>query len=234
MKISLLTPTRFRPLQMEHLIKSAYLLSNWKHGIEFIFYVDLDDTVSINTLVRLSNFYPLRWVEGERIVLSQMWNECYKEASGEIMMHCGDDIVFGTDGWDDIVRKAFEEYDDRIVLVYGNDCIHGPNLATHSFLHRNWIETVGYFLPPYFVSDYNDTWLTDVARKINRLKYVPELITEHMHFSVGKASMDLNTQERLERARLNNPGKIYEEKEIERIDGARKLTNFIQEFKKWT
>ena len=45
------------------------------------------------------------------------------------------------------------------------------NFLTHGFLHRNWVETVGYFVPPYFSSDFNDTWLNEVADMIGRKIY---------------------------------------------------------------
>jgi hypothetical protein len=35
-------------------------------------------------------------------------------------------------------------------------------------LHKNWINTLGYFLPPHFYHWYVDTWTRDLAIKINR------------------------------------------------------------------
>lgn len=231
MKISLLTPTRCRPVSVERMVSSAYQMADDKENLEMIFYVDYDDPAARKKLNGLSNMYPVSWTTGSRVVLSEMWNTCYEHSSKEIVMHCGDDIVFKTKGWDTLVRKAFEEQPDKILLVHGNDLIHGGTLATHSFLHRNWVEAVGYFLPPYFISDYNDTWLTDVAHRIGRIKYIPELITEHMHFSVGKAEKDQNTIDRLERAAKDDPGKIYQHKELERIQNAWKLQDFIRNYK---
>ena len=52
-----------------------------------------------------------------------MWNRCYEISSGDIVMHCGDDIRFRTKGWDTKVLNKFKEYKDKIVLVYGDDGI---------------------------------------------------------------------------------------------------------------
>ena len=83
-------------------------------------------------------------------------------------------------------------------------------------------------MPPYFCADYVDTWLDDVARKINRIKYLPNVITEHMHFSVNKSKYDENTEKRLENLKKENPGKIYYDKENERIEHAYKLIQYIE------
>ena len=66
-------------------------------------------------------------------------------------------------------------------------------------LHQRWVDAVGYFVPPYFASDYNDLWLTEVAAALGRLVYLPQVYTEHLHPVVGKAAWDRTHQERLAR-----------------------------------
>ena len=64
-------------------------------------------------------------------------------------MHCGDDLTFDTPGWDGVVREAFEQTPDKILFAYGNDLgPHGETFGTHGFVHRRWVETLGYFVPP--------------------------------------------------------------------------------------
>jgi hypothetical protein len=138
-------------------------------------------------------------------------------------MHCGDDIVFRTPGWDMLVREAFASSQDKILLVHGDDC--SPNtdaLATHGFLHRTWVETVGYFVPPYFSSDWNDVWLTEVADQIGRRVKIP-IVTEHLHYAFGKAERDQNTDEREERGRRDGVVEIFEKTAHERAADAQKL-----------
>jgi glycosyl transferase/beta-hydroxylase protein BlmF len=107
-------------------------------------------------------------------------------------MHAGDDIRFTTPGWDTQVRQAFAQSQDKILLVQGDDL--SPNrevLATHGFLHRRWVETVGYFLPPLFSCDWNDVWLTEIADALERRVMLP-FVTEHQHYSFGKRPADKN------------------------------------------
>tara|TARA_R110001592_G_scaffold54783_2_gene167816 strand:+ start:4649 stop:5344 length:696 start_codon:yes stop_codon:yes gene_type:complete len=229
MKISLLCPTRKRPTFMKELWESAQLNAHFKQDIELIFYIDSDDTESIEMCKSLgTNVHAIIDERGDGN-LSVMWNRCYERASADIVMHCGDDIRFRTVNWDKIVIDEFDKYNDKIVLIYGTDGIRKDDLATHSFLHKNWVETVGYFLPPYFSSDMNDYWLTTVARNIKRLIKV-NIYTEHLHPAVGKHELDITHQERIERGARDNVRSLYNSKENERDMDCKKLLKFIEEY----
>lgn len=218
--ISLLCPTRKRPEQLRRMWNSARTTADGP--LELIVYID-DDDDSYKVLDPV-----VKVVSGPRIVLSKMWNKCYDQSIGDILMHCGDDIVFRTAHWDTIVRGAIEQYPDRIAFVYGNDGsgVHDGHFGTHGFVHRNWVATVGYFVPPYFVSDWNDSWLNDVARSIDRHIWVP-IVTSHEHYVFGKAAYDSTYREREERGREARVDEIYNSKGAEREADAAKLKDFI-------
>jgi hypothetical protein len=231
--ISLLVPTRNRPEAMERLCQSAYSTAKEKDDIEIVFYVDKDDKESKAKAEELKSKdeYNIKFLTGKRIVLSNMWNECYKIATGPIYQHAGDDIVHRTRYWDNYIRKEFEKYPDKILFVYGRDgIVDSDELGTHGFIHKNWIETVGYFVPPYFSADYNDTWLTDLAKRINRLVYLPDLYIEHLHFSVGKAELDETYKDQRARRKRDKVRALYREKEKEREQDALKLQKFIKHY----
>jgi glycosyl transferase/beta-hydroxylase protein BlmF len=174
----------------------------------------------------------VKHIVGPRLVLSQLWNIAYEKlATGTIIMHCGDDVMFRTVNWDEEVYKAYMEVPDKILLVFGNDGIAADKCATHSFVSRKWIEVSGMWLPPYFVSDFNDVWLDEVARKIDRIKYIPKLYFEHMHFIAQKAVKDKNTNERLKRHQQNKPEQIYKTTAPERDHHAATLLKYMHEFK---
>lgn len=219
-------PTRGRPHYLDRVYNSALDLANDPDNIEFSFYVDNDDVPSQDKIETFKNSH---MVVGERIVLSQMWNEAYKLATADIFMHSGDDLIFRSKNWDSYILDAFAKYEDKIVLVGGNDGsgVHDGKFFTHGFIHRNWVNTVGYFVPPYFSSDYNDTWLNDVARKINRWYYVPEVLTEHMHPAFNKGPMDQTHQDRAARHRRDNVAELYDRTHNLRMSDADKLSNFI-------
>ena len=224
-RISILVPTRGRPEQLSRLIGSA--LQTAAGPVEFVFYVDEDDDASAAALDVMAHLN-VRYIRGERIVLSEMWNRCAEKANADVMMHCGDDIMFRSQGWDARVLGAFEQFPDRIVLVHGNDLFQGGRLATHGFLHRRWVEAVGHFVPPYFSSDYNDTWLTEVADTLGRRVYLEDVVTEHFHPLAGKAEWDLTHKERLERHQADNVGELYASLAYERANDVAKLRAVMQ------
>ena len=229
--ISLCVPTRQRPDNILRLCNSAFLNAKSPLQVEVVFYMDNDDNdhfveETINLLQE--EFSNVKYIKGDRINLSKMWNVCAENASGDILMHCGDDITMNNQGWDEIVRNAFQEEEDNIWLVYGNDLLQRERLATHGFYHRDWYETLGYLTAPYFSSDYCDTWNDEVAREIGRIKYIPSLITEHHHFSNKKAVKDLNTIERIERHMKDNVDTKFQDLKNERKKDAEKLRKVIR------
>jgi hypothetical protein len=215
--ISILCPTRNRPREAQRLMRSA--MATAEGDIEFIFYCDND---AILPDIITSKEYVTTLV-GKRITLSKMWNECQRRANYDIYMQCGDDIVFRTPGWDTRVIEAFSEHPDNIVFVHCNAMDWGAELGTHGFLHRKWVEAVGYFVPPYFVSDFNDKWLTEVAKMIGRHTYLEDVITEHLHPIWGKAPWDQTYIERLNRHGTSDPAALYESLAEQREQDAAKL-----------
>jgi hypothetical protein len=229
--ISILTPTRGRPDNIARIVNSALETALRPNLIEFIFYVDVDDQPSGDTIEHLaSTGANTMMIAGERIVLSEMWNECARHARSDIMMHCGDDIIFRSDNWDEYILGEFERYPDGIVLVHGRDGYQDQRLATHGFRHRNWMNVVGNFVPPYFSSDYNDTWVTEVADMLGRRSYLESVYTEHMHPVVGKATIDQTHQERLDRHARDDPGRTYAQLANVRQEEVRLLQRFIQDY----
>ena len=228
-RISLLLPTRERPQALRELYESAMNLADHPEQVELIVYIDDDDN-------SYEDYNPprLKKIGGERKTISKCWNDCWKAAKGEIFNHCGDDLRYRTKGWDTIVRQEFEKYPDRIVFLYGDDGLtelNGYEFGTHGFIHKNWTDVIGRFVPDYYESDYNDTHLNDIAKELGRHVHIP-IMTEHMHFSTGKSEIDQNTKDRLERHERQHPEDVYNSREmrIERKDEVERLRVFIDEY----
>jgi hypothetical protein len=206
--ISVLLPTRGRPTNVRRLMDSV--TGTAVQDVEVVLYVDEDDPTQQQVWdMADEDDMPMIVLRGPRIILSSCWNLCAEAATNDIMMHCGDDIIFRTFGWDQLVVAAFEQVADKIALVHGRDGIHDGTLATHGFLHRRWVETTGYLVPPLFASDYNDLWLSDVANALGRRIFLPDVYTEHMHPAVGKAELDQTHRERLARHAADDCDQIW-------------------------
>ncbi len=228
MNISLLMPTRNRPQNLRRLMQSLCETTD-RDLPEIIAFLDDDDVLSPPVCEDLE----IDTVVSPRgtVKLSDMWNKCYAAADpeSEIFMLAGDDMVFKTYGWDNQVVRAFEAFDDRLVLVHGDDLYFGCMLGTHCFVHRRWIETVGYFTPPYFSAEFADTWINHVAEFIGRRIFLP-FIVEHLHPEYGgKAPMDQTHKDRISRRDQDDVQKLYDSLAPERFTDAMKLFAAIRQ-----
>lgn len=217
--ISILLPSRGRPENVERLYKSLERTTRGKW--EMLVRLDSDDP-RLNEYMDGWALPRLRNYVGPRRLLSEMWNELLPHVDGHYLMHGGDDITFETEDWDLEVTAQFPP--DGIAVVHGNDL--SPNsqrISTHSFVTRKWVDTLGYLCPPYFASDYNDLWLTEVADALERRIYLPNVIIEHHHPAFGKAEWDQTHQDRVERHKAEGVDQIWESLAHERAEDVAKL-----------
>lgn len=219
-QIAVLLPTRGRAQGVRDLYQS---LKETSHRMpEVVLYVDEDDAESLAVGKEIGATI----CKGPRQVLSKCWNDAAKATSKPILMQCGDDIVFKTKGWDTLVEQVFENSDDKLILVHGHDGHWGREFGTHCFVHRKWVNALGYMCPPYFACDYNDTWLNEVANALDRRVFVP-IHTEHLHPAWGKRKPDQTDKERMERGEKDNVLELYKGLEHERLADVEKLRALI-------
>jgi hypothetical protein len=133
------------------------------------------------------------WTVGPRASVPSLMNSLAGMARGHILMAASDDIAFRTRHWDKKVKAAFEDRPDGFLVAYTNDG-RGRQKCEHFFTTRRWMETVGYFMPDGLEHFAGDAWVEDIARRVGRLLYLPEVITEHRHFKYGKADFDATYQ----------------------------------------
>jgi len=175
--VSLLCPSR-RPESLRRLYESAVATANTDQW-ELCVYVDWADAgIQWNWLTGTPH---LRYVVGPQQVLSNYWNCLARWAAGDIMGMLGDDVVMQSQGWDTLLERMFAEYPDRILFAFGWDGFRNETHGSHGFVSREWVNALGRFTTPGFSHDYADTWMNDVARAVNRWRYLPALVTAHHH-----------------------------------------------------
>jgi glycosyltransferase involved in cell wall biosynthesis len=220
MSISLLLPSRKRPQIFSRMVKSVKDTAT--NPVEIVARFDEDDTESAKSAEQDGAIV----IVGPRIrKITALWNECFDLCTGDICAQWNDDCVTITPGWDVMVEKAFAEVPDKIMCLYGRDVFgHGDRFGPHSFVSRRWIETLGFFIYPYYESDFGDTGLVELGDRIGRRRCIPFDI-EHWHYSYGMCEPDENTLERLARHAENDPDSLYygPEKTAERERDAKRL-----------
>ncbi|CAB4147130.1 Glyco_tranf_GTA_type domain containing protein [uncultured Caudovirales phage] len=113
----------------------------------------------------------------------------------------GDDHLPRTQGWD----KAFiQALGQNTGIVYGDDLLQGSNLPTAFGMSRDLVNELQGMTFPGCIHLFFDNFVKQLGLDLEYLKYLPDVIIEHLHPIAGKAEMDEGY------ARVNQP-KWYEQ-----------------------
>lgn len=194
-----IVPTRGRPDNMVELMNVWKETANFAH---LIFAVDDDDPrlqeysdkfiANVGTHTKL---FSLRI--GRRLRLGGTLNEVANFYTDQysVIGFMGDDHRPRTPGWDALVMDEFDKLPKKSGFVYGNDLNWGEGLPTSVFISSDIIETLGFMVPPGMIHLYFDNFWLDFGRALGRITYLPHVIIEHMHPSVGKSAQDAGYEE---------------------------------------
>jgi hypothetical protein len=100
----------------------------------------------------------------------------------------GDDHLPRTAGWDAHVLGALDASEPRV--VYGNDLLQGARLPTAAFMPSRLVRALGYMAPPVLRHLYVDNFWLELGQNLGTLRYLPDVVIEHLHPAAGKAAMD--------------------------------------------
>jgi hypothetical protein len=100
----------------------------------------------------------------------------------------GDDHLIKSP-WESKFLEFFSQ-NNGVGIAYGNDLLQFDKLPTAVCLTSNIINTLGYMVYPKLYHMYADNFWKDLGTATNTLKYFPEVIFEHLHPDIGKASRD--------------------------------------------
>jgi glycosyltransferase involved in cell wall biosynthesis len=203
MKMCVVVPSRGRPENADRLAK-AFIDTNTEADLYFI--VDNDDP---------------RWVEytnHDRYKVLPADNKTGGCAASlntgavyllditkfpfyDYFVFMGDDHLPRTQSWD----KAFmEALGHNTGIVYGDDLLQGANLPTAFGMSRDLVDELRGMTFPGCIHLFFDNFVKQLGLDLDYLKFLPDVIIEHLHPVAGKAEMDEGY------ARVNQP-KWYEQ-----------------------
>jgi hypothetical protein len=142
-----------------------------------------------------------------------------------------DEIICKTQHWDQLIVEAHEQaFPDKIGLTYCDDALRGEEKANVPMVHRLWREIVGYFTPP-FEHFYNSATVEDIARRIERIHYCPDILLQNTHWTQHKFK-DSTTKRHREDANnqvVKRDKERFARGEGEREAAAQRLLHYIGE-----
>jgi hypothetical protein len=168
--ISILCPSRGRPELAKKMIDTALALAG--APVQVLLYIN-DDDPKLDQYIELIDRQHL--VIGPDRSPAYSWNKLAELAQYDIFFLMGDDAWFETENWAVKIADVFDQYPDKLVFAFPSvDGLpwRGGTLTAdhcpHFCVHRNWVNTLGYFVPPQFWHWYIDTWFRDIAKMIGR------------------------------------------------------------------
>ena len=204
-RISILCPTRQRAERAYNYAKTVFKTTDWPGRVELFFYIDEDDPELDNYVSRQYELskWNIFYIFGEPKSISKSWNDLAEKCTGDILLMGNDDLIHETHGWDTVLENKSNEFPDDIYCIFFNDGINAGKHCAFPAVSRKWYETLGYFTPGIFEFIANDSWIFDIGKRVNRVKYVPEVMVRHNHHSVTRVK-----DETTKRHRDYNPGRI--------------------------
>lgn len=126
----------------------------------------------------------------------------------EFVSFMGDDHVARTENWDGRLMEAARQSGSP-GLSYGNDLLAGEALPTAVLMDSRLIRTLGYMTPPSLRHMFLDDFWLEIGTRLGRIRYLEDVVVEHMHFSAGKSVKDLTYESTNQNIKNFNDGLRY-------------------------
>jgi hypothetical protein len=98
----------------------------------------------------------------------------------------GDDVAFRSAGWDERVVAALQTPG----IAYGDDLIHGARHPSAVWVSSLIVRALDWLALPATSHQWADDGWKAIGESMNLLRFLPDVIVEHMHPAVGKAEWD--------------------------------------------
>jgi glycosyltransferase involved in cell wall biosynthesis len=203
LNISLLLPTRGRAALVRRLFESLIQTTADPQDVEIVLYADADDSESRDISHPSLSIVKVTGSPGQS--MGKMNGACYEASHGRYVMLMNDDVIFRTVNWDRRVIESFKEFTDEIGLIYGNDLDQGRTVPTFPILSRTVCDVLGEVCPRSYQNLHIESHLLDIFKQLaklghDRIRYLDDVVFEHMHYVIGKAACDSTYNKRNQRA----------------------------------
>jgi hypothetical protein len=119
-----------------------------------------------------------------------------------------DDHLPRTEGWAETMLAELHKMGTGV--VYGDDLMRGEKLSTAWFMTADIVRAVGRVVPSLVQHWYADNSIQDLANAAGILRYIPQVVIEHMHPKAGKAEWDATYEAGNSKAVRDADRKVYD------------------------
>lgn len=181
-----IVPTRGRPQNAARLAKAFEETESL--NAELVFVADHDDPELPAYHLAAPRLLVYTGQTGTGMVASLNWAASLYADVYDYLGFMGDDHLPRTRGWDAHVLGALDAMEPRV--AYGDDLLQGGALPTAAFLPSRLVRALGYMAPPALRHLYVDNFWLELGQHLGGLRYLPQVVIEHVHPAAGKTPMD--------------------------------------------
>lgn len=180
MTIALCCPSRQRPELFNRMVNSAVNTAYDKNNVSVYLGVGDDDwpdyEKKIPDFIKGITTFPVgcptvyKW---NMIAIKQaMWNKHTH------YMLAADDMIFTTPHWDRAILEHYDGLQNKIHAYSLRDSRDNDG-TPHPIVTREYIEAMGYFLPPIFLHWFVDSWTIDIGRANSCFTHIKDYMLVH-------------------------------------------------------
>lgn len=168
--IALLCPTRGRPEQFKRMAESALSTASNQANIKIYACSNGGD-----------NYVSPAPKDSPTVYL---WNKMADLAKSDfaynhrLFMLAADDVIFTTPGWDEALMEHYNALENKI-HVYALRDSRDADGVPHPIVTREYVDAMGYFVPPIFLHWRVDTWTVDIARDNGVFSHLKDYLLIH-------------------------------------------------------
>lgn len=164
--IVLLCPTKGRPDKLKRMWESAKATAT---NIQLCITVSKEEYPEYHSVLKdEKNVWILQ--EPDLMPTAYKWNKsadlCMTQQGMQLFMVAGDDMIFDSPGWDKALLDHYNALDNKIHVYHLQDS-RDKDGTPHPVMTREYIEAMGYFVPPIFLHWQIDTWTVEMAKANN-------------------------------------------------------------------
>jgi hypothetical protein len=184
----MIVPSRGRPENVAALWQ-AWQATTTSRDTALLVAVD-DDDPTLSGYRQVCDGWGIELVVGPRLRMCPTLNKIAIERAPHhfALGFLGDDHRPKSPAWSQ--RYLDELHDLGTGFVYGNDLLAGERLPTQFALTSDIVQTLGAVAPAPVNHMFVDNQVWDLGHAIGRIRYLPDVIVEHLHPLAQKADMD--------------------------------------------
>ena len=183
-KILLKFPTRSRPQTFLNVLRLLVENSSNPKDINYLVSYDIDDPTMQGKIIEKTMSIPkyIAMFSGHSHSKIHACNRDINQVTGwDIVVLMSDDMIPQTYGWDEIIRQKMQKhFPDTDGALWFNDG-YQDRICTLNIFGKKYYDRFGYLYHPHYTSLWCDNEMTEVAKRLEKLQYFPDVIFKHEH-----------------------------------------------------